>query len=144
MFSRTLALVFLGGWLSVIATTNAQTTQSARAVDIVQEYASNEIAAGQKYEGHRISLGGIVAGVGIDPDQNPYVVLSGTDRPDRKSGAQKNVTQLRNYAGYLKCIFTPADKAKIAGLRVGSATGFQGTVAAKFKGGVLAKDCKFP
>lgn len=138
---KTLTLLVVS--LALVFTATAQFEkaygQSVRAVDLLQDFATNEVAASLKYDGKRFSVGGIVAGVGIDEDRDPYILLSGSD--ENYSGARRNI--ILQHSGSLKCRFSESDTARIARVQKGSAIGFHGTVVGKSNGSVMLKDCSF-
>lgn len=91
---------------------------------MVRAYDNNEVAAGQKYEGKRVSVAGVIESVGRDILDDPYVSL-----------------EADGYFWNVQCMFPESAASRLATLSKGQSVTLAGTVSGKFMN-VLMRDCE--
>jgi hypothetical protein len=87
------------------------------------EYQNNEVRSDRQYKGRTVAVKGVVASVGKDIRDEPYIALFGPDE----------ITQVQ-------CYFDKADEGKLARLNTGDIVTVAGTCDGKF-GNVRMKHC---
>lgn len=93
---------------------------------LLNEYDSNAIAAGEKYEDKPLKITGIISDIGTDIRDEAYVKLADT------VGAFNGV----------QCFFSQDNASSASGLSKGETVTLTGTVTREVIGNVIVEDCQ--